>query len=349
MNNLPLVSIVIPVFNEEKYLSICIESVLSQFYTNYECIIVDNCSTDSSLQIAKYYQQCDRRIIVKINNHYLSLLENHNKSLQYISPRSKYCKMVLGDDFIFSDCIEKMVDIAESYQNIGIVGSYRLLGNEVAGIGLPIAENPKGYSVFNGKKISKLQLLRGDIYLFGTQTTVMYRSDYVRNRTPFFNESSIYFGDAEVCYEILKDHDFGFINQILSYTRTDNSSLSTSILDFRPTLSAKMEFLHKYAEYYLDENEYVNRYNSLLNEYYDYLGWKVFTQRKIAFWKFHESELFKVGVKINKLRLFIHAVKYFINIVLNPKNTIEIMINKNKSKKNRIYKNDIPNLYSYSR
>ena len=309
MNNLPLVSVVIPVFNEEKYLSICIESVLSQNYSNIECIIMNNCSTDASLEIANRYGKRDNRIIIYSNDRFLSMMENHNLALQYISPLSKYCKMVLGDDFIFHDCIEKMVEVAESCNKIGVVASYRLLGKDVAGLGLPIADNPKGYSVFNGRIVCKYQLLRGDIYIFGNQTAVMYKSDIVRNRKIFFNMSSM-FADAEVCFEILKEHDFGFINQVLSYTRTDNISLTSSILDYRPALPAKMEFLYKYGKFYLNQLEYNDRYNSLMEEYYDYLGWKYVMHKKRDFWEFHEKELLKIDIKLNKYRIFKHSIKY---------------------------------------
>ena len=62
MIEFPFVSVVIPCYNEEKYLSKCIESVLTQTYTNFECIIVNNCSTDSSFEIAQKYKKMDGRI-----------------------------------------------------------------------------------------------------------------------------------------------------------------------------------------------------------------------------------------------------------------------------------------------
>ena len=60
----PLVSVVTPVYNEEKNLAECIESVLAQTYPNWEYVIVNNCSTDRSLQIAESYAAQDKRIRV---------------------------------------------------------------------------------------------------------------------------------------------------------------------------------------------------------------------------------------------------------------------------------------------
>ena len=108
----PLVSVVTPVFNTEKYLSECIESVLAQSYENWEYVIVNNCSTDRSLDIAQSYAENDPRIRIHNNKDHLSLLQNSNHALRQISPESKYCKVIHADDWIFKDCIKKMVEIA---------------------------------------------------------------------------------------------------------------------------------------------------------------------------------------------------------------------------------------------
>ena len=60
--DVPLVSVLTPVYNCEKYLRTCIESVLAQTYTNWEYVIVNNCSTDGTLAIAQEYAAADSRI-----------------------------------------------------------------------------------------------------------------------------------------------------------------------------------------------------------------------------------------------------------------------------------------------
>ena len=64
----PLVSVVTPVFNGGKFLGECIDSVLAQTYTNWEYVIVDNCSTDATLEIAQRYAAADPRIRVYHND-----------------------------------------------------------------------------------------------------------------------------------------------------------------------------------------------------------------------------------------------------------------------------------------
>jgi len=131
------VSVITPFYNTEKYLEECIESVLRQHYPNFEYILVNNCSDDGSLIIAERYAQKDDRIRIVNNEKLLTQVQNYNRALQQISTNSKYCKIVQADDWIFPDCLSKMVDVAESSENIAIVSSYYLCGTNVEGNGLP--------------------------------------------------------------------------------------------------------------------------------------------------------------------------------------------------------------------
>src|SRR5215468_3228733 len=99
--NRPLVSIVTPVYNGGQYLAKCIESVLAQTYEAFEYIIVNNCSTDCSLEVAKEYERKDKRVRVQTNSKFVGLIENHNIAFRSISEDSTYCKVVCADDWIY--------------------------------------------------------------------------------------------------------------------------------------------------------------------------------------------------------------------------------------------------------
>jgi glycosyltransferase involved in cell wall biosynthesis len=88
----PLVSVVTPMYNADKYLRECIESVLAQTYQHWEYIIVNNCSTDRSLEIAQHYAAKDTRIRTYTNHQFVSSAENHHLAFRHISPEAKYCK-----------------------------------------------------------------------------------------------------------------------------------------------------------------------------------------------------------------------------------------------------------------
>src|SRR5439155_14855095 len=99
----PLVSVVTPVYNGEKYLSECIESVLAQTYQNWEYIIVNNCSTDNSLEIAQGYAKKDPRIGIHNNPEFVGVIQNHNIAFRQVASASKYCKVVHADDWLFPE------------------------------------------------------------------------------------------------------------------------------------------------------------------------------------------------------------------------------------------------------
>ena len=134
----PLVSIVTPVYNEERCLAECVESILAQRYTNWDYTIVNNASTDRTGEIARRYASKDKRIRVVESPTCLPAIAHHNVALRQISPDSKYCKVAFGDDWIFPECLERMVEVGEANPSVGIVGAYGIRGDEVAWIGLPV-------------------------------------------------------------------------------------------------------------------------------------------------------------------------------------------------------------------
>src|SRR4030088_1603665 len=101
MNTIPRVSVVTPVYNGAHYLEECIQSVLRQTYSDWEFVIVDNCSTDRSAEIALRYASQDPRIRVERPAAFLDALDNHNRAMRAVDPRSQYCKVVHADDWLY--------------------------------------------------------------------------------------------------------------------------------------------------------------------------------------------------------------------------------------------------------
>ena len=106
----PAVSVVIPVYNVEKYLRQCVDSVLSQTYENIEIILVDDGSTDSSGEICDSYQRENHNVKV-IHRANSGLSVSRNRGLENSS--GKYVYFLDSDDFITEYAIKSLVDIAE--------------------------------------------------------------------------------------------------------------------------------------------------------------------------------------------------------------------------------------------
>ena len=79
-SQVPLVSYVTPFYNTEEYLAECIESVLRQTYGNWEYVLLNNCSTDNSVQIAEHYTRAyPDKIRLEHNSAFLSQVQNFNR------------------------------------------------------------------------------------------------------------------------------------------------------------------------------------------------------------------------------------------------------------------------------
>src|SRR5229473_6975187 len=120
----PLVTVVTPFYNTARHLAQCIESVLTQSYAEFEYILMDNCSTDGSAEIAESYARRVPRMRVIRCSEFVPQLKNYNRALAEISDASQYCKIVQADDYIFPGCLELMVQAFEQSKSIGLVSSY---------------------------------------------------------------------------------------------------------------------------------------------------------------------------------------------------------------------------------
>jgi glycosyltransferase involved in cell wall biosynthesis len=280
----PLVSIVTPVYNGAQYLSECIESVLAQTYTNWDYTIVNNCSTDGSLAIAQQYAARDRRIRVVSNDGFLRIIENHNHTIRQISPESKYCKFVFADDWLYPNCIEEMVRIAEQHPSVGLVGAYTMDGQSVLWQG-PSYSAPQ----VSGREVCRARLLGGP-YVFGTMTSLLVRSDLVRKRNVFFNERNLH-ADQEACFDILRESDFSFVHQVLSFSRPREQSNGSFAKEFDSIELGNFVIFLKYGPMLLEESEYRQRLRQMHKDYYRVLAKNMLRIRPKQFWKYHEDTL----------------------------------------------------------
>lgn len=122
----PLVSVLMTAYNREKYIAEAIESVLASTYPNFELIIVDDGSTDDTVEIIKGYLKNDQRIQLHINENNLGDYPNRNKAVSLA--RGKYIMFCDSDDSFFEDSIEYCVEAMEKYPESKI-GMYNA-GNE---------------------------------------------------------------------------------------------------------------------------------------------------------------------------------------------------------------------------
>lgn len=311
----PLVSVVTPVYNGGKYLTQCIESVVSQNYDNWEYIIVNNCSTDESLDIANRYAQRDSRIKVYSTTELLKATANFNYSLQQISASSKYCKIVHADDWLFPDCLRQMVKVSEAHPSVVLVSSYRLIGQKVGNdcLSYPSFVIPGGDA---GRSF-----LLGKYNVFGNPSATMIRADVIRNRGGLLyeEEGNVHQSvDCQVCLEVLKNGDLGFVHQVLTFSREHADSISSKIGSFAAYHPERLHLIKQYGGVYLTPEQYAFAWKTGVSAYARALALNVFLAKGKKFWQFHRTELQKLGCSIGPFRLGIEAVRVVANMMLQP-------------------------------
>jgi glycosyltransferase involved in cell wall biosynthesis len=299
----PRVSIVTPFYNTAPYLGECIESVLAQTHREFEYVLLNNRSTDGSLQIAQSYARRDARIRLIDCQTHVPQVPNYNRALASISPHSEYCKVVQADDWIYPECVQKMVELADRNPSVGLVSSYYFHGANICGAGIAVERR-----VVAGRELCRMQLLDNSRFFFGSPTTVLYRTAALRGRQPVYSESAMH-EDTELCYELLRDWDFGFVHQILSYSRKENPSVTQSVRDHGLTLLDHLINVTKFGPEYLSAEELARCRAQARSRYMRFLGISLLRARGERFWDYHARGLQSIGLSLSRLELvFPHAL-----------------------------------------
>jgi glycosyltransferase involved in cell wall biosynthesis len=293
----PFVSVVTPVYNDEPYLEEAIKSVLAQTHQDFEYIVCNNHSKDRSGEIAGDWAARDPRIRVVKPPEFLPQAKNFNYALQQISPRSKHTKMLLSDDWLYPECVAKMSAVAEADPRISLVSAYRLIETRPDCFGVPVTR-----TVFDGREVVRWQLL-GTTYPFGSQTTVLYSSEAIRKRAPRFFPEDRFFFDVDIAIRMLADTDFGFVHQVLSYSRYQPDAITDVASNFNSWPLLHYVMVEQYGRDFLSAEEFAARYAEVTAAMYQGLGEEVLKEvvrlkKKKGFWEFQKKHLGDIGVEV---------------------------------------------------
>ncbi len=116
--NMPIISIIMPVYNSSQYIREAIDSIRQQTFADFELIVVDDGSIDNSVSIVNSYD--DKRIRLLLNEHdFIGSL-----NLGVLEARGKYIARMDADDVMLADRLQKQVDYMEQHPEIHICGSW---------------------------------------------------------------------------------------------------------------------------------------------------------------------------------------------------------------------------------
>ena len=292
-----------PVFNGERFLAACIESVLAQSYDHWEYVIVDNASTDGTPDIIQQYADLDERIRPHGNAQTLPYIDNWNHAVSLMAPGSHYCKIVHADDGLLDRCLERMVTLAEEHPSVGIVGSWLQRGDRVMAKwdGAPGAAIP-------GRLVGRLSLLSEIPYLFGSPSALLLRADIIRSRERLYPEVDHPLVDQALCYELLVEWDFGYVPEVLTFNRLHDESITAAQADRNEWFFGKLRLLERFGTAYLSAEEKTARIDDYIDRYYGFLARQVGRGRGRGFWRYHTKAMRKVGHPLDRRRLARHVL-----------------------------------------
>ena len=231
-----MISVLLPVFNSQKYLSSCIESILNQSYGDFELIIVNDGSIDNSADIIKEYADKDIRIKTFYKENEGSIAKTRNYLIDKVS--GDYFIFVDSDDIVEKDFLKILLETIESTNSDIVSCGFKI-------INMPVLMK-KGYgkkSVYSSEALEQM-LFSGRFYAVWNKLIKTRRANNVR-----FDESLNYGEDLIYFFNLLKsDLKFTFIDNPLYFYRIHPNSLSTSSIG-----DSKKVFLEKLIELSKDD------------------------------------------------------------------------------------------------
>lgn len=248
----PLVMVVTPVHNGGDHIAASIESVLWQSYRNWRHLIVDNASSDDTLAVASEIAARDPRVSVVHHDELLPVVRNWNRTLAAVVGEGKYLKVLHADDVMHPECLMRMVALAEQHPAVGLVSAYRLFGRQVNLDGLPYDAH-----VVDGRAIGRRAMLGGSS-LVGSPSSILLRSSLLRERERVYDERSLH-PDSELAYDLLRTSDFGFVHQVLTYSRTHPEAITSQAAIVNTVLPAHIGALLRHGRAFLSADEFRRR------------------------------------------------------------------------------------------
>ncbi len=209
----PKVTILMSVYNGEKFLKETLESILSQTFSNFEFIIIDDASTDKTASILKEYTKKDNRIRIIKNKKNIGLTRSLNKGIK--SSQGKYIARIDAGDIALPVRIEKQIKFMKDNKEIGLLGTnyfeVNKKGKIIREISLPT----------NNKNIKK-ELIKKNPF---AHPTVLIRK-LVLNKTGLYDEKLKLSQDYELWFRISQVSNLANLPEPLTKVRKTKKSLS---------------------------------------------------------------------------------------------------------------------------
>ncbi len=250
------ITLILPIFNGEKYISRCIDSVLNQTYKNFELIIINDGSTDKSLNIIKKYAKKDNRIkIINKKNEGVSIARN----IGIENSTGDFITFIDADDYLETDALETMINLASKYKVEIVRTSYVLEANNKF-----VYEKKLNYS----GKITLNKNYR-DIFIndilnqnFGSYLwLLLIKKDFIIKNKIFFEKELYVFQDLDYYINLFKHLTNIYFSNKVTYHYYKNELGSKNYKNTERNILSNINLANKLKEKL--SNKYEKEINSL--------------------------------------------------------------------------------------
>ncbi len=231
-SHIPLVSVLMPIWNAAEYLNESLGSIVNQSYKNLEIIIVDDASTDQSIDIVTSY--CDPRVVIIKNYENLGLAESLNVAIRHSS--GELLARMDGDDIAHNDRIARQVAFLNEHPEVDVLGSAMQYFGESKYVNHFPEDHAacKSYLIFN--------------VCFG-HPSVMLRRKIFDDKKNFYKPIYRQYGEEyDLWCRLVEQFRFHNLNDILVYYRTYPSEIKSNAEEQRKRNAAgiRWHYLNKY-------------------------------------------------------------------------------------------------------
>lgn len=214
----PLITVAIPVFNGEKEIADAIQSVLNQTYLDFELVVIDDCSTDQTLNVARSFS--DPRIRIMENEVNLGYIGNFNRTVN--EAKGMYLKILCHDDVIVPNCLEMQIEpfIGGRGEYIAIsTGLKKVVNNKRVEVLKP--QGLKGSTRYvDGNSVIR-KCVRAGRNLIGETSVTLVKTEDLRNIGSFETKYTL---DLNMWFRVLQLGGLYFTSAIVSEFRIIDTS-----------------------------------------------------------------------------------------------------------------------------
>lgn len=268
------VSVCIPTYNYGNYIAETIESVLAQNFTDFELLIIDDNSTDSTVSVVEPYTRRDPRLKFIVNPTNLGMVENWNRCLDLA--QGEYIKYVFGDDLLASpDALGRMAALLDADSSVSLVGSARNFINDRSEIIKTVSRFEKS-GVLKGTDVINHCLVK-QRNLIGEPSVVMFRKKQASRGFLVHYRQIV---DLEMWFHLLEKGAFAYISEPLCAFRIHDRQQTVKNKGNLSDLNDMLYLLNDYLQKdYISLSSFMKNYMK-----YDHLYdiWKLYRLNKIS-------------------------------------------------------------------